>query len=164
MKNYTKTGQFGVIIALLLSVFSTVAIAGKYEVIGSKNYFAKIKVHSPIDVNLEVSGVKLDSIFFDKNHIQAFVILRNRTPVSVNPTVGVSVFDKAGKMIASGIDISEFSFTGDGIDPGEQKNIKLGLNKFISDFKDADSFQLVFSLGREITTGGGDSRGDEDDY
>lgn len=156
--------KLGIYIILLISTIMSTATASGYEVNSTKNYYAKFIAQTPIDVGLDVNGVKLDSVFFDKNAMQAFLILRNRTPVSANPTVGVSVFDKKGKMIATGIDVTEFSFTGESISAGNQKNIKLSLNKFINDFNDADSFQIVFSLGKYSNTSADNNSvdGDED--
>lgn len=152
------------LLALIISIFSANAIAdGKYDVTSVKNYSTEFKSNQPIDVNLDVSGVKLDSVFFEAKNLQAFVILRNRTPVSVNPTVGVSLFDSQNKLIATGIDTTDFSFTGDSISAGEQKNIKLSFDRFINDYKEVASFKLVYSLGAErATTSSGSSSRDED--
>jgi hypothetical protein len=141
--------QRSMLLAMLLSSLSTVALADTgYEVAASKTYSSRIKLQQPIDVNLEVNGVKLDSVFFDKEKVQAFVILLNRTPSSVSPKVGISLFDAKGKLLATGVDVTGFSFSGDNISAGDQKNIELSFGKFINDYKNVNSFQLVFSLGK----------------
>lgn len=150
-------------IVLLLTVFSSSAIASGYDVASAKNYTAKIQLQSPIDINLEVNGVKLDSIFFDREKLEAFVILRNRTPSSVNPNVGVALFDKKGKLLATGIDSTGFSFTGGDIDAGDQKNFKLDFSRYINDYKKVSKFQLVFSLGKEKKEKSSDDASSSDD-
>lgn len=142
--------RLGILLALLLTGFTPAALAdAEYIVTASKTFSGAFKPQEPIDVNLEVSGVRLGSVFFDEDKIQAFIILNNRTPIAVNPKVGVSLFDAKGKLLATGIDASSFSFTGDKISAGDQKNVELAFGKFINDFKDVASFQLVFSLGKD---------------
>jgi len=117
-----------------------------YNVVASKNFSTKLKTQQPIDIDLEVNGVRLNSVFFDNDKLEAFLILQNRTPAKVTTEVGVALFDSKGKLVATGIDVSEFSFSGDTIDAGDHKNVKLAFPKFINDYSQAKTFQLVFSI------------------
>lgn len=137
------------LMAVLLAGLSPVALAGTgYEVSGSSTFASDIKLQMPIDVNLDVNGVKLGSVFFDTDKVHAFVILQNRTPIAVSPKVGVSLFDAAGKLLATGVDVTPFSFSGDNVGPGKQKNVELDFSKFINSYENVGSFQVVFSIGK----------------
>jgi len=163
--NLIKTTVLAALFSLLsLSAFTNASAESQYNVSTAKNYYAKFKAQQPIDIGLDVHGVKLDSIFFDKSTLQAFIILMNRTPVAVSAEVGVSIFDSKGKLIASGIDVTGFSFTGDKVDPGKQKNIKLSFDKFINDYSDAATFQLVFSIYEEVVSKSSGSSVSDDDF
>ena len=122
---------------------------------GTSTFSAAIKVQEPIDLNMEVGGVKLSSVFFDPDKMQAFVILQNRTPIAVTPKVGIALFDAKGKMLATGLDVTAFSFSGEKVSPGDQKNIELSFAKFINEFTNAASFQVVLSLGKVKEPAGG---------
>ena len=164
MRTY-KTLLASISFILLISVFSNVSATPLYNTTASKNFHSAFKAQQPIDIGFSVNGVKLDSIFFDKKTRQGFIILVNRTPAAVTTEIGVSIFDSKGKIIASGIDISGFSFSGDHIDPGEQKNVKLSFDKHLNDYSKAATFQLVFSMYEEIQTkssGSTDISNDED--
>jgi hypothetical protein len=148
----TNMIQRGLAVFLMafIAAFSSQAMAeGQYKIQGSKSYKTNIKTQQPIQIGLEVSGVALDSVFFDKSTLQAFVILMNRTPVAVSAEVGIALFDARGKLLATGIDVTGFSFTGDKVRAGDQKNVKLSFDKFLNDYSDVASFQLVFSVVEE---------------
>ncbi|PIE43020.1 MAG: hypothetical protein CSA50_07445 [Gammaproteobacteria bacterium] len=129
----------------LLTSQSSLAEDG-YKVVASKTFSTRLKTQQPIDIGLEVNGVRLNSIFFDKDKMEAFLIFRNRTPVKVTTEVGVALFDSSGKLVATGIDVTGFSFSGDSVGAGEQKNVKLAFARFINDYSEARSFQLVFTI------------------
>ena len=162
--NFIKTAVFALFSLLSISAFTTASAEPQYNVTTAKNYYAKFKAQQPIDIGLDVHGVKLDSVFFDKSNLQAFIILMNRTPVAVSAEVGVSVFDSKGKLIASGIDVTGFSFTGDKVDPGKQKNVKLSFDKFLNDFSNAATFQLVFSIYEEVVSKSSGASTSDDDF
>lgn len=139
-----------VFLMTVIAAFSSQAMAeGQFKIQGSKSHKANIKTQQPIQIGMEVSGVALDSVFFDKSSLQAFVILMNRTPVAVSAEVGIALFDARGKLLATGIDVTGFSFTGDKVRAGDQKNVKLSFDKFLNDYSDVASFQLVFSVVEE---------------
>lgn len=142
-----------VFLMAFMAAFSSQAMAeGQYKIQGSKNHKANIKIQQPIQIGMEVSGVALDSVFFDKSSLQAFVILMNRTPIAVSAEVGIALFDARGNLLATGIDVSGFSLTGDKVRAGNQKNVKLSFDKFLNDYSNVASFQLVFSVVEETKT------------
>lgn len=147
--NMIQRGLAVILIAFVTGFGSQAMAAGQYKIQGSKSYKANIKTQQPIQIGMEVSGVALDSVFFDKSSLQGFVILMNRTPVAVSAEVGISLFDARGKLLATGIDVTGFSFTGDKVRAGDQKNVKLSFDKFLNDYSDVASFQLVFSVVEE---------------
>lgn len=137
-------------IMAFIAVFTSQAMAeSQYKIQSTKTHKANIKIQQPIQIGMEVSGVTLDSAFFDKSSLQAFIILINRTPVTVNAEVGIALFDARGKLLATGIDVTGFSFTGDKVRAGDQKNVKLSFDKFLNDYSNVASFQLVFSVVEE---------------
>ncbi|PID43919.1 MAG: hypothetical protein CSB48_03805 [Proteobacteria bacterium] len=143
--------RFSFVFTSFLFVFSLLAsplsLAGDgYQVVASKTITKQLGVQRPIDLDLEVNGVRLSSVFFDKNKLEAFLILQNRTPERVTTEVGIGLFDRNGRLVATGIDASGFSFSGDSIDAGGQKNVKLAFPKFINEFSEARTFQLVFTI------------------
>lgn len=141
-----------VFLMTFIAAFSSQTMAeGQYKIQGSKSHKANIKIQQPIQVGMEVSGVALDSVFFDKSTLQAFIILMNRTPVAVSSEVGIALFDARGKLLATGIDVSGFSFTGNKVRAGSQKNVKLSFDKFLNNYADVASFQLVFSVVEETS-------------
>lgn len=136
-----------VFLMAFIAVFSSQTMAeSQYKIQGSKTHKANIKIQQPIQIGMEVSGVALDSVFFDKSSQQAFIILMNRTPVAISAEVGIALFDARGKLLATGINVTGFSFTGDKVRAGDQKNVKLSFDKFLNDYSDVASFQLVFSV------------------
>lgn len=161
----SKLIRSGVLAAALVAVQTPLAAAESgYEVTASRTYSSSMKLQQPIDVNMEVSGVKLDSVFFDKDKLQAFIIIINRTPTPVYPKVGISLFDNRGKLIATGIDVTGFNFSGDKVGAGKQKNIELSFSKFINDFNNASSFQMVFALGKDKAPPPGSKPATSDPY
>jgi hypothetical protein len=134
---------------VLLVGLSSGAIADTgYIVSASSTFSADFRPQEPITVSMEVRGVMLGSVFFDDAKMNGFLILQNRTPISVTPKVGVSLYDGTGKLIATGIDVTPFSFSGDDIRPGDQKNIELSFGKFINDYSNVKKFQIVLSVGK----------------
>ena len=140
--------SFSTLLIISALIFSTQAFSAekRLTVLASKNVTGKFVAQKPIDINIDVNGVKLDSIYFDTKKLQAFIILRNRTPSTVTPKVGLAIFGDKNKLIASGEDAKGFSFSSDNIGAGEQKNINLAIGSFLNDFKKAKRFQIVFSI------------------
>lgn len=150
------------LMALIAALSSQAMADDQYKTQGSKSYKANIKTQRPIQIGMEVSGVALDSVFFDKGTLQAFVILMNRTPVEVRAEVGIALFDARGKLLATGIDVTGFSFTGDKVRAGDQKNVKLSFDKFLNDYSNVASFQLVFSVAEQSNDKSGANVSDSD--
>lgn len=132
---------------LIISLFTlsagAVSAANKYEVIEAQSFSSKMTGNTPIDVGLEVRGVKLESVYFGDN-MQALLIFWNRSPTTVRPEVGIALFDKSGKLLGTG-------YQGDAIrrkavGAGKKMNYKLYFDKFISDYSKVASFKLVFSI------------------
>ena len=131
------------VISLLTLSAGAVSAATKFEVIEAQSFSSKMIGNIPIDVGLEVRGVKLESVYFDDN-LQALAIFWNRSPNTVRPEVGIALFDKSGKLLGTG-------YQGDAIrrkavGAGKKMNYKLYFDKFISDYSKVASFKLVFSI------------------
>ena len=60
-----------------------------------------VVINQPIDLNMNIMGVKAESIYFGEK--EALVILwGNRTPTSVKAYLGLALFDSAGKIMGTG--------------------------------------------------------------
>ena len=133
---------------VLLFTLSTGAMSAEqeFEVQGALSYSDKMVTNRPIDVGLEVRGVRLESVYFSEN-MEALVILWNKTPATVRPEVGIALFDKAGKLLATGY--VKFSIKPTTVRAGKQKNYKLHFDKFVNNYSNVDSFQIVFSIVKQ---------------
>ena len=132
---------------LIISLFTlsagAVSAANKYEVIEAQSFSGKMTGNTPIDVGLEVRGVKLESVYFGDD-MQALLIFWNRSPTTVRPEVGIALFDKSGKLLGTGYQGD--AFRRKAVGAGKKMNYKLYFDKFISDYSKVASFQLVFSI------------------
>lgn len=140
---------YGVISLAIFFAPVGVYAKSKTEILGAVSYQRSMIAGTPIEVGIRLKGVKLESIFFGKN--EALVILWNKTPESVKPNIGIALFDRRGKLVATGFDSRTFKMP---LRAGKQGNYKLRFDKFISNYKAVASFKLVFSLTK--TTSGGD--------
>lgn len=148
------------LIAFLLILSTGTAVAAtKNEVKGSITYSHKMVTGSPIDVGLEVRGVKLESLYFSEN-MEALVILWNKTPVSVHPEVGIALFDKSGKLLGTGTKSSKLGSSN--VRAGKQKNYTLQFDRFMNDYSKVAKFQLIFSIIEKKT--GSSSKGSREEY
>jgi len=129
--------------ALLILSAGQVSAAPGFTIKEALTYTGKMTPNSPIDVGLDVRGVKLESIFFGDN-MEALVILWNKTPATVRPEVGIGLFDKSGTLLATGYASSKFSSST--VRAGKQKNVTLRFDKFIENYQNVAKFQLVFSV------------------
>ncbi|MEE9447432.1 MAG: hypothetical protein V3V09_05700 [Arenicellales bacterium] len=103
-----------------------------------------VVINQPIDLNMNIMGVKAESIYFGEK--EALVILWNRTPTSVKAYLGLALFDSAGKIMGTGtIRIKNVLNLG-GIRSGKQKSYRLNYDKFINNIENVSSYQLVFSV------------------
>lgn len=132
---------------LIISLFTlsagSVSAATGFEVIEAQSFSGKMTSNTPIDVGLEVRGVKLESVYFGDN-MQALLIFWNRSPNTVRPEVGIALFDKSGKLLGTGYQGD--TFRRKAVGAGKKMNYKLYFDKFISDYSKVASFQLVFSI------------------
>jgi hypothetical protein len=135
--------QLLIILLFTLSA-GAVSAATKFEVIEALSFSGKMTGNNPVDVGLEVRGVKLESVYFG-DKMEALFIFWNRSPATVRPEVGIALFDKSGKLLATGSDQSG-SLRRMTVRSGKQMNYKLHFDKFIDDYSKVASFQLVFSI------------------
>jgi len=134
--------QFLVILLFTLSA-GAVSAANKFGVIEAQSFSGKMASNKPIDVGIEVSGIKLESIYFSDN-MEAMIILWNRTPATARPEVGVALFDKSGKLLGTGYQSNSIRRTT--VRAGKQMNYTLHFDKFVNDYSKVASFQLIFSV------------------
>jgi len=132
---------------LIISLFTlsagSVSAATGFEVIEAQSFSGKMTSNTPIDVGLEVRGVKLESVYFGDN-VEALLIFWNRSPATVRPEVGIALFDKSGKLLGTGYPSA--SPRRKAVRSGKQMNYKLHFDKFISDYSKVASFKLVYSI------------------
>ena len=132
---------------LIISLFTlsagAVSAASKFEVIEAQSFSGKMTGNTPIDVGLEVRGVRLESVYFGDN-LEALLIFWNRSPATVRPEVGIALFDKSGKLLGTGYQSD--SLRRRAVRSGKQMNYKLHFDKFIDGYSKVASFQLVFSI------------------
>ena len=102
------------------------------------SYSGKMLVDTPIDIGIDLKGVKLESIFFSGN--EALAIVWNRTPSRVKAYVAIALFDDKNRLIAADAESSKPI----GIRSGKQANYNFKFKNFISDFKGVSRFHLVF--------------------
>ena len=130
-------------LALLLVVMMAVPMA---VVVGDEkpktyhrvSYSGKMLVDKPIDIGIDLKGIKLESIFFSEN--EALVIVWNRTPSRVKAYVAIALFNDKNRLIAAGAKSSKPI----GIRSGKQANYNFKFKNFISDLKEVSRFHLAF--------------------
>ena len=96
----------------------------------------------PIEIALDLDGVKLEAITFSGN--EAVVVVWNRTPVGVTAHVGIALYDEQDQLIAAESDSQSIKRTLSKIKPDKAVNLKIKFKKFIPDFKNAARYRLVF--------------------
>jgi len=133
--------KYVISILLTLSLLSSVASANILR--DSTN--GAIVINQPIDLNMNIKGVKAESIYFGEK--EALIILWNRTPKSVKAHLGLALFDNDGNIMGTGIvRIEDFLNLGGTVRSGKQKSFRLNYADFINDIENVASYQLVFSL------------------
>ncbi len=95
----------------------------------------------PIEIALDLNGVKLEAITFSGN--EAVVVVWNRTPVGVTAHVGIALYDEQDQLIAAESDSQSIKRTLSKIKPGKAVNLKIKFKKFIPDFKNIAHYKLV---------------------
>lgn len=122
------------------------------SLLGAASFAGKVVLDQPIEMNLDVKGVKLQSIYFSDK--QAMVILWNRRPKSVAVNVDVVLFDLAGKVIAVGK--RSASLMGGSIRAGKQSNFTFDFGGYVVDMSQVSAYSVVFSVmgGAESKSGG----------
>ena len=104
------------------------------------SYSGKILVDKPIEIGIDLKGVKLESIFFSGN--EALVIVWNRTPSRVKAYVAIALFDDKNQLIGA----EAASSKPIGIRSGKPANYNFKFKNFISDFEGVSRFHLVFVI------------------
>ncbi len=95
-----------------------------------------------IEIGRDLKGVKLEAVTFSGD--EAVVVVWNRTPSSVTAHVGIALYDKKNRLIAAESDSQSFTRTFTKIRSGKTANFKIKFGKFMSNFKNAARFRLVF--------------------
>ena len=138
-----KIIKFSLVLLLVAMMVLPTAIAIGDE--KQKTYYrvfhsGKILIDKPIEISVDLKGVKLESIFFSGN--EALVIVWNRTPSTVKAHIAIALFDDKNQLIAAEAESSKAI----GIRSGKQANYKFKFKNFISDFKGVTRFHLVFVI------------------
>lgn len=145
---------------LLLMALGSVQAAQDTKVDASKSFYSKFAANTPIDVNLQVQGTSLNSVYFSQGDRTALAIVQNKTPQVVTPKVGVSLYDAKGNLLAVGEYQKKGVFSSAAVKAGEQNNIHLDFSGFVNDFNKVATFKLVFSItAQKSKSGGGNSGG-----
>ncbi|MBL4865262.1 MAG: hypothetical protein JKY67_02670 [Pseudomonadales bacterium] len=163
MKSPMANHPYAQLLITFVLIFTSHAVfaATKSEVVGSLTYSHKMAPATPIDIGLELQGVKVESIYFSEN-MEALAILWNKTPMTVRPEIGVALFDKSGKLIGTGQ--SSAKFKSSSIRAGKQKNYTLQFDKFLNDYKNVAKFQLIFSIVEKKADSSKNSRDSDDGF
>lgn len=114
----------------------------KQAVAGRDAFTAALVADQPIDMNLDVKGVKMQSVYFSGT--EAMVIMWNRRPKTAKVNVDVVLFDAAGKVIAVGK--RSLSLAGGSIRAGKQSNFSFDFGGYVAGVSDAAKFTAVFSV------------------
>lgn len=155
MKKMVKTSWA----LLLLVVLGSVQAAEDAKVDASKSFYSKFAANTPIDVNLQVQGVSLNSVYFSQGDRTALAIVQNKTPQVVTPKVGVSLYDSKGNLLAVGEYKKQGVFSSESVKAGEQNNVHLDFSGFVNDFNKVANFKLVFSVTAQQRKSGDGSSG-----
>lgn len=140
----------------------SVQAAGNTTVDASQSFYSKFAANTPVDINLQVRGVTLGSIYFNASDRSALAIVQNKTPMVVVPKVGISLHDAKGNLLAVGEAVKKGLFSNESVKAGEQSNINLDFSSFVNDFSKVSTFKLVFSVAEKTSpssSGDGSSTG-----
>jgi hypothetical protein len=147
-KSTGKTFFVRCLTVLALLTFSAIASADRYQIIATKSYKGSISVNQPIEpAGMELNGVKVESVYFSTSEMEFMAIISNRTPMTVHPEIGVSLYDKAGNLIAVG---KGGSFKVGSIKAGDRKDLKRKFHDFLDSYNNVASYRLVFTLKEKI--------------
>ena len=136
--------KYVISIFLALSLFSGSANATPYEILRDSSSGAMI-INQPIDLDINIKGVKAESIYFGEK--EALIILWNRTPKPVSTHLGLALFDSEGKIMGTGtIRVEDFLNLGGTVRSGKQKSFRLNYKDFINNIENVSSYQIVFSV------------------
>jgi len=120
-------------------------------VLGVDSFAGKVVLDQPIEMNIDVKGVKLQSIYFSDK--KAMVILWNRRPKSVGVNVDVVLVDAKGKVVAVGK--RPASLMGGSIRAGKQSNFNFDFGGYITDMSQVTAYSVVFSAVGDGESNGG---------
>ena len=130
------------LMALFVSGLAISAENSVKSVLGADSIAGKYSPDAPIELNLDVKGVKLQSIYFSGK--QAMVILWNRRPKGVGVSVDVTLYDAQGKLIAVGK--RPVSLIGGSIRAGKQENFNFDFSHYVADMGQVATYAVVFSV------------------
>jgi hypothetical protein len=133
--------KFSVVLLFVMTMVVPMAVAvgdEKPKTYHRVSYSGKMVVDKPIDIGIDLKGIKLESIFFSEN--EALVILWNRTPSRVKAYVAIALFNDKNRLIAAG----DKSSKPIGIRSGKQASYNFKFENFISDLKEVSRFHLAF--------------------
>ncbi|MFP5382667.1 MAG: hypothetical protein ACLGHG_01215 [Gammaproteobacteria bacterium] len=134
----------GVLLSLSLPVLAQEAAAQK-GVVGNDSFAGPMALDQPIEIGIDVKGVKMQSVYFSGT--EAMVIMWNRRPQSAKVTVDVALYDGAGKMLAVGQ--KKFSLSAGTIRAGKQSNYKFDFGSYLQDMGAVAAFSAVFSVAEQ---------------
>lgn len=140
----------GALLSLSLPALASDAPAQK-GVVGNGSFSGALVLDQPIEMGIDVKGVKMQSVYFSGT--EAMVILWNRRPQSTKVTVDVAVYDKAGKMVAVGQ--KKFSLVAGTIRAGKQANYNFDFSSYLSSMSEAAAFSAVFSVAEQSSNTSG---------
>lgn len=134
----------GVLLSLSMPVLAEEAAAQK-GVLGNDSFAGPMALDQPIEIGIDVKGVKMQSVYFSGT--EAMVIMWNRRPQSTKVTVDVAVYDRAGKLLAVGQ--KKFSLGSGTIRAGKQANYNFDFGSYVQDLSQAAAFSAVFSVAEQ---------------
>lgn len=145
----------GVLLSLSMPALASEAPAQK-GVVGKDSFSGVMALDQPIEMGIDVKGVKMQSVYFSGT--EAMVILWNRRPQSTKVTVDVAVHDKAGKLLAVGQ--KKFSLGAGTIRAGKQANYNFDFSSYLPNLSEAAAFSAVFSVAEQSSNTGSRTAGE----
>lgn len=102
----------------------------------------KVITGKALEIGIDHKGVKLEAITFSGD--EAVVVVWNRTPNGVKGHVGIALYDSKNRLIAAESDSQSITRKMMKIRAGKTANFKIKFKKFMSSFKGAAKYRLVF--------------------
>ncbi len=138
-----KRISFSLLLAAALVLSLTITTDAKEPVsYGRIAHTGTMVTDKPIEIALDLNGVKLEAITFSGN--EAVAVVWNTTPHSVAAHIGIALYDENDELIAAESDTQSIARALVKIKSGKAANLKIKFKKFVSDFKDIARYRLVF--------------------